>query len=69
MPEENDLVQYEIDLLLQMSGLREFGFSWGAAMGAALETLKSRGLVDVLGGRYDLTVAGHERARLEAARA
>ncbi len=56
-----DLVEFERELLQAMAGLRP-AFSWGAAVGAALESLCGRRLVECVGGEYRLTDAGRAEA-------
>lgn len=53
----HDLDDFELELLRAMAGKRP-AFEWGAAVGASLETLKSRRLIEKRDGQYVLTDAG-----------
>jgi hypothetical protein len=58
-----DLCDFEIQLLREMVGQLPAS-PWGAAVGAALGSLKGFGLVDCRHGRYEVTPDG--RAELVA---
>lgn len=61
--EDIDLCDFEFDLLRSMCGL-ELPKPWGAAVGAALEGLKARMLVECTPSAYRPTVEGERVARL-----
>lgn len=61
--EDVDLCEFEFDLLRSMCGL-ELPKPWGAAVGAALEGLKARKLVECTRMAYSPTAEGERVARL-----
>jgi hypothetical protein len=56
---------YERDLLRHLNGEDVPGLSWGAAMGAAIEFLRSDGLVE---GYTDIRITDAGRAAIAAAK-
>lgn len=59
-PEDDDLVDYELEVLRGMAGKGQVP-PWGAALSVALEALEGRGLVQLgVDHTYRITVAGHE---------
>ncbi len=52
------LDEYEVKVLRELNGEKVEGLSWGGAMGAAIEGLKSMKLVEKQGFKYVITDAG-----------
>ena len=53
-----ELVEYEVKLLRHLNGEQVEGLLWGAAMGEALEALKSSWLIHFDGQMYSITEKG-----------
>ncbi len=61
------LCEFELKVLRECAGEPQPDLSWGAAMSAALETLKSRGLVERSRRFYVATEAGLKQLALASA--
>lgn len=58
--DQNIPTDFELKVLLELSGEPQVGMMWGAAMTIALEWLKGNGYVSFHGHSYDLTRKGRD---------